>query len=470
MNKHIKQNNNIFNEGKILPQCIEIEMDLLSTLLSIEKSVNIISNIIKEEHFYKDEHKIIYNTIIELYKNDIIPDVIIVTQKLRDKNKLEEVGGAGYISKLSRLKLSDSNLMFNAFLIIEKYVLREIISHSSNNIKKAYDNENPFDIITHTNEHYTKIVDDCRALEQKDLKNNISNTIQNIIDIHSNNELLKKQWYNFNIEQIDKYALISPNNTLLVGGKSGSGKTRFIIFLIRELLKHHSEEISVKWYSMEDDAAKLVRCFLSAYIGLSDEQMEGKNYKMTEADIYKLIDYKTMFEKYDVSIVEKPRSMAEIALEYKAFVSSRMDKFNILIIDNLMLLNDNAQNINQLKIDDNIARELYSIRNTCHTNNINSYTIALHHFTDEQLDSANIKTAYRPREKHFKGSTRLRDASTQIILLNRFSNYPDLLEIYPDMKKELEKLISIDITKNRNGSVGLERAFAVMPYSDFHLI
>ena len=142
---------------------------------------------------------------------------------------------------------------------------------------------------------------------------------------------------------------------------------------------------------------------------------------------------------------------------------------NILIIDNLMLLNDHKSNMPQTKIDDNIALGLKDIRVSCHNNGYKLYIIVLHHFTDEQLEKNNIKTAYRPTEKNFKGSTRLRDAATQIMLLNRFSNYPDLIEQYEGMEKILNKLTVTEITKNRNGSTGILRWFAEMPFSKFKI-
>lgn len=456
--------------GRIPPQCLDIEESILGILLMDNKTINLVVNIIKPEYFYKEVHQIIYETIFELYSNSIGIDTLTVVNKLRDKNRIDEVGGPTYVSQLTHKVLSDTNIMHYCLTLIEKYILRSIIQINSASIKDCYENKNPFNIISYNNEKLTEFIDKCRILEQKDFSTNMSDTIENIIAVHTQEELLTKAYYPLNIKQLDPYALVSPNNTLLIGGKSGSGKTRFLIYFIRKLLSAHFDKISVKWYSMEDDKSKLVRCFLSPLVGLTDEQMEGKNYKLTEQEIHSIMSYKSLFSKYDIDIQEEARSIDDISVEYKAFAAKRKDRLNILIIDNLMLLNDNSSKDNQLKIDDNIARKIFNIRNSCHVNGIDSYIIALHHFTDEQQDMSSLKTAYRPREKHFKGSTRIRDASTQIMLLNRFANYPDILELYPDMKDELSKLMTIDITKNRNGSVGLLRAFADMDYTNFNLI
>ncbi len=455
---------------KKLPECVDIEATYLGMIISNPKTFHFTINIIKPFHFFKEAHQIIFTVLSNLFQSDEPIEISYIIQKLRDIGKLEQVGGASYIMDLTRNFLYANDTVKYALYIVEKYILREIINICHNAVNKSFDNNDPFDIISVTNSSLTKLVEWTRMLEQKEFSKNIDDVIMNIYNIHNNDNLLKEQWIPFNNEVIDKFALISENNTLLIGGKSGSGKTRLVIALIRELLKYNSDRISIKWYSLEDDANKLVRCFLSPMIGLTDEQMEGKNYKMSELELHTVLSYRNIFSKYDVDIVEQPRSIIDINTEYKAFVSKRPDRFNILIIDNLMLLNDHGNKENQVRIDDTIAREIYNIRNACYVNKIKSYIIVLHHFTDEQLDTTNLKTAYRPREKHFKGSTRIRDASTQIMLLNRFANYPDLIDAYPESKDILMKLGVAEITKNRNGSTGIFRFFADLQYSDFKFI
>lgn len=470
MKKSINLNDAYEDFDNLPPQCVEIEIALLGMLIVDPSNFHMIANVMKPIYFYKQEHSIIYETLLDLYTKEEPTDIIYLVQRLRDNNTLDTVGGAAYITQLTRKILSAANSFRYSLMIVEKYILREIIKIGYVSKQKAFQNGDPFDIIADINSSLTELTEWARLLERKDLSKSIDDVITRIATVHTDELLLQSQWVPFNNTVLDSFALVSENNTLLLGGKSGSGKTRLVIALMRMLLEHNSDNISIKWYSMEDDVEKLVRCFMAPMVGLSDEQMHGKNYKMTEGDIHSLLSYRGTFSKYDIDIVERPRAIIDINMEYKAFVSKRPNRFNILIIDNLMLLNDHSRKENQVKIDDAIAREIYNIRNSCHVNHIKSYIIVLHHFTDEQLDSTSLKTAYRPREKHFKGSTRIRDAATQIMLMNRFSNYPDLIEAYPDQQDILSKLGVLDITKNRNGSTGVLRFFANMPLSSFHFI
>ena len=162
---------------------------------------------------------------------------------------------------------------------MKKYILREIIKIGYVSKQKAFQNGDPFDIIADINSSLTELTEWARLLERKDLSKSIDDVITRIATVHTDELLLQSQWVPFNNTVLDSFALVSENNTLLLGGKSGSGKTRLVIALMRMLLEHNSDNISIKWYSMEDDVEKLVRCFMAPMVGLSDEQMHGKNYK-----------------------------------------------------------------------------------------------------------------------------------------------------------------------------------------------
>ena len=87
--------------GRIPPQDVEIEKNVLSAMLLDNEGVAIALEILGDTDFYKDKHRTIFNGMVSLYQKNEAVDILTLTEELRRKGELEEVGGAGYISELA---------------------------------------------------------------------------------------------------------------------------------------------------------------------------------------------------------------------------------------------------------------------------------------------------------------------------------------------------------------------------------
>jgi len=117
--------------GKIPPQAIEFEEVLLGACLIESEAYNEISALLKPECFYKDEHQKIYKAISHLGNQCKSIDIITVTEELKKRKELDEVGGALYVTQLTNRVASSAHIIEHAKVIIEKYIRRELIRRSS---------------------------------------------------------------------------------------------------------------------------------------------------------------------------------------------------------------------------------------------------------------------------------------------------------------------------------------------------
>lgn len=469
MNKNMNNKINIDFVDKIPPNSVDYEEQLISILIQFNNTISYISYFLKPHHFYKETNKIIYELILKQHAKGFPFGTIELNTVSHDMGINDKIGGVTNLVRIAQLVLNSSstNIQYYAITILEKYILRSYIGLYNKGIKDSYDNLDPLDIAEYIQKEMTKLLSETEILKMKELRKSLETTIDSIINIHQVKEENNiKLFYTTGLQMIDDIALIRPNNCMILAGKSGSGKTRFTISLIRNLLLKH-KDISIKWYSFEDNISKLIKCILSPIIGLTDKQLSGINYTLSEEEIKSLKEYQKAFMDFDIEIVETSRSMSQIAIEYKSFVNERKDRMNILIIDNLMLLNQNSYVGGRLEVDDAITKELANLRMYCDTNDIKSYIIAIHHFNDEAIKKENIKSAFRPTENHIKGSSRFRDAVTQVALLNCINNFPELIEEFPLEKAVLEDLYILDIVKNRDGDKALIRFFGNPEYSEF---
>ncbi len=112
---------------RVPPQNLEAEMGVLGSMLLDRDAIAQVVEILRPEDFYREAHRIIYSTVLELFERGEPVDLITVTDRLRDQGKLEEVGGAAYITALLNSVPTAANAEYYARIVLQKSILRSLI-------------------------------------------------------------------------------------------------------------------------------------------------------------------------------------------------------------------------------------------------------------------------------------------------------------------------------------------------------
>lgn len=116
---------NIFSQEKIgLPQAIDVEEAVLGICMLYPDAVHDVK--LKPEMFFKEAHRKIFSTILELAKSGAC-DIFTVSEKLRTKGELDSVGGPVELSRISSKIVTDYMLQTHVMIIKENYMRREFI-------------------------------------------------------------------------------------------------------------------------------------------------------------------------------------------------------------------------------------------------------------------------------------------------------------------------------------------------------
>jgi replicative DNA helicase len=128
---------------RLLPQSPEAEQGVLSSFLLAPKEVGAMcaEKLIKPAHFHIPAHGEVYGVLIELWDKGTPIDFITIAQILRDRNKLDAVGGAPFISSLFTFLPTAANAAYYLEIVQEKYVLREIIRVCTEYAARSYDEQ-----------------------------------------------------------------------------------------------------------------------------------------------------------------------------------------------------------------------------------------------------------------------------------------------------------------------------------------
>lgn len=124
-----------------MPHSIEAEQSVIGSMLIDKTSIAEAMEVLKTEDFYKDAHKLIFNSILELYQNDIAVDIITLTEDLKAKDKLDSSGGITYISELGGSVVSTANIQSYIKIVKDKSILRRLIRSSTKIIEESYNNQ-----------------------------------------------------------------------------------------------------------------------------------------------------------------------------------------------------------------------------------------------------------------------------------------------------------------------------------------
>ena len=112
---------------KIPPHSIEAEQSTLGGLLLDNHAWDKIGDLLREEDFYRADHRLIWKHIARLIEKGKPADVITVYEALDAEKKAEDAGGLSYLNALAQNTPSAANIRGYAQIVRDRSVLRKLL-------------------------------------------------------------------------------------------------------------------------------------------------------------------------------------------------------------------------------------------------------------------------------------------------------------------------------------------------------
>jgi replicative DNA helicase len=425
--------------GKIPPQALELEEAVLGAVMLEKDAILQVIDLIKPESFYKDEHQKIFQAITDLTSANKAIDLLTVTEELRKKKQLDEIGGPVFITQLTTRVASAAHVEFHARIVAQKYIQRELIRVSSEIQSRAFDESTD--------------VDDLLDFSEGELFNIAQGNIKK--ESQKVNVLIKEAI--LQIEEASKRAdsLIGipsgfikldrltngwqNSDLVIIAARPSMGKTAFVLSMARNMAVEHNKAVAM--FSLEMASLQLVNRLIVAETELPSNRI--RNGKLADFE-WEQLDYKIK-KLVDAPIfIDDTPAISIFELRAKARRLKRQHNIELLIIDYLQLMTGTPDTRgNREQEVSTISRSLKGI-----AKELNIPVIAL-----SQLNrSVEIRSGTkRPQLSDLRESGAIEQDADMVIFIHRPEKY-GLME--DENGNSLRGLAEIILAKHRNGPIG----------------
>lgn len=319
--------------GKVPPQSLELEEAVLGAIMVEKDAIIEVSDILKEECFYKDAHRTIYHAIIALSQKLEPIDLYTVTEQLRRTNELDDVGGAPYLAALTQKVGSAAHLEYHAKIIIQKYIQRELISASTNIQNKAFnDDEDVEELINFSEQQIFKIAEGNLKTDTMPISAIVKEAIKNIEESGKREDGLSGVPSGFT--ELDRLTSgWQKSDLIIVAARPSMGKTAFVLSMARNMAVEHNKAVAM--FSLEMSNVQLVNRLLVSESEIPSEKI--RNGKLSNDEWLQLHDKITNLSNAQIYIDDTP-ALSIFQFRAKCRRLREQHKIDIVIIDYLQLM------------------------------------------------------------------------------------------------------------------------------------
>lgn len=241
------------DHDRLPPQNIEAEQSVIGAVLLDNEALAAAIENLSPADFYRDAHKKIFMSMLDLYEKNEPIDLITLTEQLNRKEQLEDVGGASYLSSVVNMVPTSANIRYHSKIVKEKAILRNLITTSTEIISSCYDTEE--DVHELLDKAESKIFNISERMVRSSyvhIKNVLKDTIEKVDKLFNKKELITGLPTGF-MDLDEATTGFHPGDLIVIGARPGMGKTAFCLNIVTHVGLHVKAPIAVFSLEMTKD-------------------------------------------------------------------------------------------------------------------------------------------------------------------------------------------------------------------------
>ena len=432
---------------RVPPQNIEAEQAVLGAMLIKKEAIAEVSQILRPADFYREAHRIVYETMLELFNKNEAVDLITVTEQLRKSDQLEKAGGIAFVTSLANAVPTAANVEYHARIVEEKAQLRNLINSATEIAGMAYEaNDDIADVMDKSEKMILEVAARQNGGAFVPIKEILMDTFSKIEKLYETKGGITGLPSGF--KDLDKLTSgLQPSDLILVAARPSMGKTAFTLNIAQYVAVHENK--SVAFFSLEMSKEQLVQRMLCSEGGIDSQRLRVG--ELEENDWEKLINAADRLSRAPIYI-DDTAGITVMELRSKARRLKAEHDLQLIVIDYLQLMQGRSS-----KNSDNRQQEISEISRSLKAlaRELNVPVIALSQLS-RSVESRQVK---KPMLSDLRESGSLEQDADIVMFLYR--------EDYYDPETEHKNITDVIIAKHRNGPVDTVQLFFHKQFTKF---
>lgn len=249
------------SENLLLPQSVEAEKGVIGSFLNLPRDIGGLcaEHQIRAEHFHVPSHALIYGVIFRMWDRSEPIDIVTVTQALRDETRLEQAGGAAYITELFTWLPTAANALYYIEILKEKFTLRKMIETCTSYVSRCYSEQDDVPkLIDGFERDALKIRQSAKSVRVP-MKQLVVGALHEVERIYENRGTITGLTTGF--EELDKKTNgLEPAEMIIIAARPSMGKTALAMNIVEHIAVEVGKPVGV--FSLEMSKEQLAQRLL----------------------------------------------------------------------------------------------------------------------------------------------------------------------------------------------------------------
>jgi replicative DNA helicase len=348
---------------RVPPQALDAEESVLGGVLLDNSAIDRITELIQPDDFYRESHRKIYRAMLSLSERNEPADLITLTEALRTRGELADVGGVAYLAELAERVPTAANIANYARIVREKAILRNLISTSTTIATRAYDAQED------VKEQLDRAEYEIMQLSEREVKpafvridQILGQTFKDIDRLHEQQNAVTGVTTGF--IDLDKLtAGLQPSDLIIIAGRPSMGKTAFCLNIAENAAL--KGDAGVAFFSLEMSKEQLAMRMLcsQAHVDLA----RVRTGHLTDREFRELAEAAARLSYAPIYIDDTPAlSVLELRSKARRLHRDPNARLKLIVVDYLQLMRGSESRDSREQEISEISRALKALAKELH--------------------------------------------------------------------------------------------------------